>query len=150
MRWTAGEAEIDALLTSGALQRVSGAAADGGSWIEKARQKCATAYAVIEDDPESAIVLSYDAARFVCTALLAQQGLRPTSQGGHYAVERAARAQFGDAFRPFGALRRRRNELEYPLFAGAMVDADEAAAAVATAQDLAAAAARLLPELGIF
>ena len=150
MRWTPGEAEIDALLTSGALDRMSGAAADGAPWMEKARQKCATARSVAGNDPESAIVLAYDAARFVCTALLAQQGLRPTSGGGHYAVERAVRAQFGDSFRPFGALRRRRNELEYPLFAGALVDADEAASAVTTAEALADAASRLLPDVGLF
>src|ERR1700722_6353937 len=31
-----------------------------------------------------------------------------------YAVERAVRAQFCPGFRPFGELRRRRNELDYP------------------------------------
>jgi hypothetical protein len=35
-------------------------------------------------------------------------------QRGHYAVEQAIRAQFGDRIRPFEVLRRRRNELEYP------------------------------------
>jgi hypothetical protein len=30
---------------------------------------------------------SRDAVRFACTALLAHQGLRPTSKCGHYAVE---------------------------------------------------------------
>jgi hypothetical protein len=41
--------------------------------------------------------------------LLAQQGLRPTTKGGHYAVERAVTAQFKDGLGTFGALRRRRN-----------------------------------------
>jgi hypothetical protein len=36
-----------------------------------------TAAAIVADDPESAFVLAYDAARFVGEALLAQQGLRP-------------------------------------------------------------------------
>jgi predicted nucleotidyltransferase len=85
-----------------------------------------------------------------CTALLVHQGLRPTTKGGHYVVERAVRAQFGDAFKPFGALRRRRNELEYPVFADALIAADEVEAAVTAAAALTEAAARLLPELGAF
>jgi hypothetical protein len=38
---------------------------------------------------------------------------RQAVAGGHYAVEVDLRAQFGHGFRPFGAMRRRRNELEY-------------------------------------
>jgi len=38
-----------------------------------------------------------NAARIACIALLAQQGMRATTNGGHYAVE----AQFGEGFRPF-------------------------------------------------
>lgn len=41
-------------------------------------------------------------------------GTPTATSGGHYAVEVALRAQFGEGFRPFGAMRRRRNELEYP------------------------------------
>ena len=36
---------------------------------------------------DSAFVLAYDAARYAARALLAQQGLRPTTSGGHYVVE---------------------------------------------------------------
>ena len=39
--------------------------------------------------------MRWAAARQACVALLAQQGLRPTTAGGHYAVEEAIRAQFG-------------------------------------------------------
>jgi hypothetical protein len=41
-----------------------------------------------------------------------QQGLRPTQRGGHVAVERATRAQFGTGFAAYNLLRRRRNEME--------------------------------------
>jgi hypothetical protein len=58
--------------------------------------------------------------------------LRATSKGGHYAVDLALRAQFGAGFRSFSALRRRRNELEYPENPAEMIDA----------------AARLLPTIG--
>ncbi len=66
------------------------------------------------------------------------------------AVERAVRAQFGDPFRPYGMLRRRRNELEYPEHPDDTADADEAKNAVATAQAIVDAAALLLPHLPFF
>jgi hypothetical protein len=148
-RWRRGEAEVEAMLAAGDLQRVAGAQADGAAWLDKARRTAATA-AVVSDDADSGVVLAYDAARFACTALLIQQGLRPTTKGGHYTVERAVRAQFGDAFKPFAALRRRRNELEYPVYAGEEVERSEAAAVLVVATALVDAVARLLPELGLF
>jgi hypothetical protein len=88
-RWARGEAEIDRLLAEGGLQQVSGAAADGEAWLEKAARVLGTARAIVTGDPESAYVLVYDAARQACVGLLAHQGLRATSKGGHYVVERA-------------------------------------------------------------
>ena len=113
-KWARGAAEVEQLIARGELERVTGAAADGTPLLEPARKTAATAAGLTTSDAYSAYVLAYDAARFACIALLAQQGLRATTSGGHYAVEQAVRAQFGDGFRPFGALRRRRNELEYP------------------------------------
>lgn len=147
-RWTRGEADVEALVAAREVQRV--AVADGAAWLDKARRTLDTAEGVGDGDPESAFVLAYDAARHACTGLLAHQGLRPTSAGGHYAVERVVRAQFGDAARPFAALRRRRNELEYPAFPGERVEDAEVAAALATARALLDAAERLLPALGPF
>ena len=95
-------------------------------------------------------MLAYDAARQALTALLAHQGLRPTTKGGHYAVEQAIRAQFGPGFRQFGALRRRRNELEYPERPGDDATDDEAIEAVENARALIAAANGLLDQLGMF
>jgi hypothetical protein len=83
-------------------------------------------------------------------ALLAQQGLRATTNGGHYAVERAIRAQFGDGFRPFGTLRRRRNELEYPHIPSDTATADEAREAAEAARRLINAATALLPQIAFF
>ena len=79
--------------------------------MEKAVVTLETARSAIDRDPHSAFVLAYDASRHALTALLAHQGVRPTTRGGHYAVEQAVRAQFGLGFRQFGALRRRRNWL---------------------------------------
>lgn len=104
-----------------------------------------------KSDPASAYTLAYDAIRFACTALLVQQGLRPTTSGGHYVIEQSVRAQFGDHFKKYGALRRRRrNELEYPTYPDEEVAPKEAEAAVKDAQEIIANARRLLPNLGLF
>lgn len=149
-RWTLGEAEMEALIASGDLQQLTGAAADGRRLLEKATLTLATARAAAGSDPDSAFVLAYDAARHAATALLAHQGLRPTTKGGHYAVEQAVRAQFGPGFRQFGALRRRRNELEYPERPGYDASVDEANDAIGRAQAIVAAAKGLLEQLGLF
>ncbi|WP_368668677.1 HEPN domain-containing protein [Nocardioides massiliensis] len=109
-----------------------------------------TARSAVDSDPDSALVLAYDAARQALTALLAHQGLRPTTKGGHYAVERAARAQFGPGFRQFGALRRRRNELEYPERPSDDATQDEAAEAVDNAEAIITASQGILDQLGLF
>lgn len=60
----------------------------------------------------------YDAARKALVAILENQGLRPTSRGGHIAVLEAVSAQLdppmGKVLRPFDRLRRLRNNAEYP------------------------------------
>jgi hypothetical protein len=132
------------------LERVLGAQADGSPWLDRARQTIAAARAIEQASPDSAFVLAYDAARQACTALLAQQGLRPTTSGGHYAVEESVRAPFGPILRPFGALRRRRNELEYPLDPADRASVGETAEGIRAAAELIDAAAKILPNLGLF
>jgi len=149
-RWARGEAEIEQLLARRELELVTGVEADGTPLLEQARKTAATAAGLVSSDAYSAYVLAYDAARYACVALLAQQGMRATTSGGHYAVERAVRAQFGDGFRPFGALRRRRNELEYPHLPTDTATSDEAEQAANAAQLLIAAAGQLLPQLPFF
>jgi hypothetical protein len=149
-RWLKGAETIEKLVHANDLQRVQGADANGEPLLLKASRSLASAHALSRDDPDSSFTLAYDAARFACTALLAQQGLRPTSQGGHYAVEQAMRAQFGDGFRTFGALRRRRNELEYPSAANVGTEPDELADAHRDAARIVEAAGRLLPGLSFF
>jgi hypothetical protein len=149
-RWVRGEAQVEQLIARGELERVTGAVTDGTQLLEQAQKTAATAAGLVSNDPYSAYVLAYDAARFACISLLAQQGLRATTSGGHYAVEQAARAQFGDGFRPFGALRRRRNELEYPRLRADAATSEEAEQAAGTAQRLITAASKLLPQLSFF
>lgn len=149
-RWKRGESEVEALLASGELQKLTGAAANGERLLDKAEVTLTTARSAVETDPDSAFVLAYDSARQALTALLAHQGLRPTTKGGHYAVEQAVRAQFGPGFRQFGALRRRRNELEYPERPGDDATQHEASDAVEDAETILTAAKGLLDQLGVF
>jgi len=149
-RWKRGESDVESLIGSGELQKLTGAAANGGRLLGKAAVTLETARSAIQSDPDSAFVLAYDAARQAVTGLLAHQGLRPTTKGGHYAVEQAVRAQFGPGFRQFGALRRRRNELEYPERPGDDATAEEATEAVDQARAILAAAQGLLDQLGLF
>src|SRR5215472_258721 len=125
MRWSAGEATIQRLLTTGHIERVQGAQADGASWLDRARRGIDAARVLAESAPDSSVILAYDAARQACVALLAQQGLRPTAAGGHDAVEEVVQAQFGPALGAFGGLRRRRNELEHPLEQASPAEAAE-------------------------
>jgi uncharacterized protein (UPF0332 family) len=149
-RWARGEADIAQLLGRRELERITGSAANGQPLLARARRTAATASKLTDIDAYSAYVLAYDAARFASTALLAQQGLRPTGTGGHTAVATAVRAQFGETFRPFGNLRRRRNELEYPRLPSETATSEEATQAVSIAQALIDAADRLLGNLSFF
>jgi hypothetical protein len=91
-RWSRGEASIERQLGAGELQAVRGAQANGEPWLVKASRTVDTAAGLIAVDPTSAITLAYDAARFAAMAVLAQQGLRATTKGGHIAVDDAVRA----------------------------------------------------------
>jgi HEPN domain-containing protein len=150
MRWSTGEAAVERLLAAGHIERVQGAQADGNSWLERAHRSLDAARVLAESAPDSSVVLAYDAARQACVAVLAQQGLRSTTAGGHYAIEETIRAQFGSVLRAFGGLRRRRNELEYPLYPTEQANAAEAAETLTTAAEIIEAATKLLPNLGFF
>jgi HEPN domain-containing protein len=150
MRWSAGESQVERLLATGRVECVHGARADGAPWLDRARRGLEAANILAEAAPDSCVVLAYDAARLACVALLAQQGLRPTATGGHYAVEEVIRAQFGPALRAFGGLRRRRNELEYPLYPTEQASPAEAAETLKTAAEIIDAAAKILPSLAVY
>jgi hypothetical protein len=149
-RWSRGEADIEQLLRNDQLQHVRGAAANGGPWLTKASTTIRTAENIASVDPASAYTLAYDAARFACVGLLAQQGLRPTTECGHYAVVRAITGQFGATFDALSVMRRRRNEIEYPDFPDEVIEAEEAAEAVKNARIVIEAAAKLVDHLGLF
>lgn len=111
-RWSRGESDIEDMVTRGDLEVIRGSATDGSRLLDESRIRLRTGSNAV-DDPSGAFTLVYDAARLACTALLAQQGLRPTRSGGHVVVQDAMRAQFADGFRDYQWMRRRRNEVEY-------------------------------------
>lgn len=118
MRWEQGRAEVDELLAAGRLERVPASREHADRLIAQARRHLTTAELVSDADPEGAYGALYDSGRKALWAILANQGLRPTSKGGHLAAYQAVRAQLdppmGSALRPFDRMRRRRNEAEYP------------------------------------
>ncbi|MBO3747034.1 hypothetical protein J5X84_13235 [Streptosporangiaceae bacterium NEAU-GS5] len=149
-RWARGEADIEAMLAANELQQVRGDATDGPGWLDKAAKTLSSAEELASTDPNSAYTLAYDAARFACAGLLAQQGLRATSTGGHYAVQQAVIRRFGATFEPYGTMRRRRNELEYPQFPDEIVEPAEAAEAITIAGSIIAATGKLIDRLDVF
>ena len=96
----------------------------GRSWLARTKipLRGATAAELADDDPEIAYDALYAAARKALTAVLQQQGLRPTQAGGHEAVIQAAGALSADDVRS-----------DLP-FAAAIVDA----------------AARIVPQMSVF
>jgi hypothetical protein len=150
MTWQRGQLEVQDLLLQGALEPVSGAAADGTALLTSAARLVASASREVSANPEASYVLAYDAARKACAALIAHQGLRTRSSGHHVTTELVVRAQFGGPFDAFGTLRRRRTEIEYPRFPGDTVTEDEAVQALERARAIFEAACELLPRQTLF
>ena len=86
--------------------------------LAESRRHVASARDISDNDPEGAYQLLYDGVRKALTAILANEGLRPTTSGGHRAVYAATAAQLdppmGGVLRPFDRMRRQRHEIEYP------------------------------------
>ncbi|HET9896323.1 MAG TPA: HEPN domain-containing protein [Streptosporangiaceae bacterium] len=118
MRWDQGRAGIDRMLADAELQRVPPSREQADSLIAQARIHLTSATSICDQDPPGAYALVYDAARKALTAVLENQGLRPTTRGGHLATYDAVRAQLdpplGKILRPFDRMRRQRHDAEYP------------------------------------
>lgn len=89
------------------------------------------------------------------TSMLAQQGLRPTTQGGHFVIIEAMSEQFGSipGLKSLDRIRRRRNESEYPGPSNyAAIEIDEVVDAIEVAESCISSAGKLIEagELGVF
>ena len=154
MRWEQGRAAIERMLADGELQRVPASREQADRLLVQAKTHVSSAVRVCGDDPAGGYALAYDAARKALTAILENQGLRPTTRGGHLAVLEATRAQLdppmGRALRGFNRMRTRRHDAEYPPTDSPEITADDVLEDQVTAEDLITMATRLLDEMSPF
>jgi hypothetical protein len=114
----------------------------------------ASAGLLLDSNPRRAYESLYDAARMALTAVLENQGLRPTSRGGHIAPYAAVAAQLdpplGAMLRPFDRMRRTRNRSEYPSFTTPEVTADNVTADLSAAKAIVETCEGVLDEMSPF
>jgi HEPN domain-containing protein len=151
-RWTTGEDQIRSLLEQGKLQEVEASAEHAAMLVSQAETHLSTARLVLEHDPVGAYSMLYDAARKSMTAVLAQQGLRPTVRGGHRVVQDAIGAQLGQrrrgVVRRFRELRIQRHDTEYPEIDSSPVTPERAAEDLQTAESIVETMKVFLPQVG--
>ncbi len=153
MSWDKGREVIEELMTRGHLEQVAADPAEATYLLERARTHLRTSAREAEDDPEIAYDALYAAARKALTAVLRQQGLRPTRGGGHEAVIHAAEAQLvpplGQVLRPYRRLRRQRGQGDYQASEGA-ISPDDVRADLLAATAIVDAAATVIPQLPVY
>jgi hypothetical protein len=154
-RWAQGADRVTALIEARHLQRVPCDPDAVDALLASARRHIESALLTVDQDPEAAYSLAYDAARKDATALLNHQGLRPTTAGGHLAVVDTISAQFPGVpgLTSLDRLRRRRNQAEYPdPRSYDPITSEEANDAIKVADNCASSTERLLQidELGVF
>ena len=151
--WPTGIDAIKAMVASNNLQKVAPSLDAATGMLNAAAKHIDSAVLVAQVDPDGAYALLYDAARKSLAAVLQAQGLRPTSKGGHYAIQEAISAQFTkppphDAFRPFARMRRMRNQIEYDDVSS--IIADDVRADAALVRTMHAMATQLIDVLPVF
>lgn len=154
MRWNQGRAVLDRMLEAGELQRVPASREHADRLIAEARALLTSAASLRESNPEGAYALLYDAARKALTAVLENQGLRPTSMGGHLAPYEAAMAQLdppmGAVVRPFNRMRVTRHDMEYPAAGSPPITAADVRADLPKATAITDCAGRVLDQMSPF
>ena len=153
MTWERGRERVQQLIDNGELGQVPADINVAWRMLADAGRHLATAAtAESTGDLSGAYQLAYDALRKSAASLLAAQGLRPTSRGGHIAVQEAATAQFGatvPVLRSFGRIRRARNSFEYPSSETPGPSVDDVKDAIRVAAEVRNAATTIL-EQGVF
>jgi hypothetical protein len=150
MTWQPGKDRIAELLQAVQLERVTADRNIARRLLDDASRHLATAAAASSSgDLSGAYQLAYDALRKSAASLLATQGLRATSRGGHIAIQEAVLAQFGSTvrvFRSFSRIRRARNSFEYPSTAAPGPSSDDVNDAITAATQARDAAATILQQ----
>jgi hypothetical protein len=154
VRWNQGRAEIDRLIADGELQRVPASREHADRLLVQARKDLASAEMLLDTNSKRAYESLYDAARMALTAVLENEGLRPTSRGGHIAPYTAVTAQLdppmGAALRPFDRMRRTRNRSEYPSFTTPEVTSDNVRADLPIARSIVQVCESVLDQMSPF
>ena len=154
MRWNQGRTEIDKLIADGELQRVPPNREHADQLLVQSRKDLASAELLLDSNPKRAYESLYDAARMALTAVLKNEGLRPTSRGGHIAPYSAVIAQLdppmGAILRPFDRMRRTRNRSEYPSFTTPDVTPDNVRADLPVAESIVEAFGSVLDEMSVY
>jgi hypothetical protein len=154
VRWNQGRATIDKLIADGELQRVPPSREHADQLLAQARKDLSSAELLRSSNPKRAYESLYDATRMALTAVLENQGLRPTSRGGHIAPYSAVSGQLdppmGAALRPFDRMRRTRNRSEYPSFTTPEVTADNVIADLSAATAIVETCENVLDEMSPF
>jgi HEPN domain-containing protein len=145
--WATGRDRVQSLLDLGHLELVAPSGEHAALLMSDAQRHLASAGTIASTDAPAAYALAYDAARKALSAVLAKQGLRATSSGGHVAVQDAIEAQLGAArsvVAQFGRMRRRRRDAEYPDEDSAPIDSAEVIEDVPHAEAIVEAARKLI------
>lgn len=149
MTWQRGHDDIGRLLAAGELEQVTPSPDVADRLLADAEAHIGLAAQGTDSDPAGALQLAYDAARKAAAALLATQGLRATTRGGHIAALEAARAQFNDkggvaVFGQINRVRRRRHDSEYPSEDTPAITAQDATRALTIAREAVDAARAII------
>jgi hypothetical protein len=139
------------LIVGGHIEKVTPSREHADRLLAQARRHLANAKDAAAKDPEGAYGTLYDAGRKALWAVLANQGLRPTTRGGHIAVYDAVRAQLdppmGAELRPFDRMRRQRHDAEYPAVDTPELEADVVLADVPKIESIIDIAERVLDQM---
>jgi uncharacterized protein YutE (UPF0331/DUF86 family) len=103
-----------------------------------AKKHLESSKAISKSDPAGSYQLAYDAARKSIQAILALNGLRVRSAGGHFAFVRIAESGVfeSEAWKELREMRRIRNLLEYPQDGSLILDSDAIALAIESAEEM--------------
>lgn len=154
MRWDQGRSVIDRMLADHELQRVPPSREHADRLLAQAGKHLTSAGEVCDQDPAGGYALVYDAARKALTAVLENQGLRPTTRGGHLAAYEAVRAQLdppmGKILRPFDRMRRQRHDAGYPPTSAPELTAGDVREDIPKAADIVSLGQRVLDQMSPF
>lgn len=152
-RWAEGSGEIEGMINAGELESVAPSEAHAQRLLAEAERHLLSADRVADTDPPMAYDSLYSAARKALAAVLAKQGLRATSRGGHLAAQRAIEAQLGrvrHVVKAFNHLRITRNEADYPSEQSPPLTPADVREDLPAAADIVDAMTKLVPRVGPF